>query len=200
MTIRYVKLDGKTIFIDSVQGIKFKLFGTGNLVTIYEGTEFNNCLMNLKSNVSVTIGKSRHNITGLKIWGANSRVAIGQDFSCWGVEIRCHEPKSEVIIGDDCMFSEEILVYPTDVHAIYDNNTKEVLNKSEPIIIGNHVWCGRRVSILKGSQISDNSVIGMGSVVVNKFNTSNLVIAGCPARLIKSNINWDRKNSFDYRG
>lgn len=198
LIINLVKLDGSIVNIKEITGIKLNIIGDNNIITIYEGTKFNNCYFSLVSNMNIIIGKSRYAINGLKIFGNDSRVTIGSDFSCWGVEFRCHEPKSEIHIGNDCMFSEEILFYPTDAHTIYDNDTKEILNKTKPIIIGNHVWCGRRVLALKGAEVSNNCIIGIGSVVTKKFNTSNSIIAGFPAQIIKSNINWDRKNPSDY--
>ncbi|WP_115609932.1 acyltransferase [Actinobacillus seminis] len=199
LTIQLVRLDNTIEIVNSIPGFDIQVLGTGNRVTVYEGTIFHHCRMVLRSNTEITIKKSKNNITRLKIWGNCARVIIGKDFSCWGIEIRCHEPQSEVQIGDDCMFSEEILIYPTDVHAIYNNETKELLNEAKPIIIGNHVWCGRRVSVLKGSNIADNSVIGMGSMVIGKFNSPNVIIAGSPAKIIKSNINWDRRNPFYWK-
>ena len=199
LTIKFIKLDVSVTNVNDVDGIKFNIIGTNNVVTIYEGTKFRNCYMSLVSNMNIVIGKSRYGITGLKIFGDDSNVTIGQNFSCWGTEIRCHEPKSEVHIGNDCMFSEEIVMYPTDVHSIYDNDTKEVLNLAEPIFVGDHVWCGRGVCFLKGSYISNDSVVGMGSVVTKKFNLPNSIIAGFPAKIIKSNINWDRRNPFQYK-
>ena len=112
--------------------------------------------------------------------------------------MRLHEPNSEISIGNDCMYSSEIALYATDVHAIYDDETKTVLNFSKPIRIGNHVWVGRRVGILKGSEINDNSIVGFGSVVNRKFTESSICIAGVPAQIVKSGINWDRRNPYNY--
>ncbi len=50
--------------------------------------------------------------------------------------------------------------------------------------IGDNVWIGGDVTILPGTKIGDNVVIGAGSVVAKEI-PSNVVAAGNPARVIK---------------
>lgn len=150
--------------------------------------------------MAIEIGKSNYGIVNLKIFGTHSDVIIGNNFSCWGVEIRCHEKNTSVSIGDDCLFSEDILIYPTDVHTVYDLDTGKILNLGEPIKIGNHVWCNRDVKILKGSLIGSNVVITSNSLVIkNKIDDiNNVIIGGIPAKILKRNINWSRESPFHY--
>lgn len=51
------------------------------------------------------------------------------------------------------------------------------------------------VAISKGAQIADNSVIGQRALVTRAFNEQNVMIAGVPARIIKTKISWDRTPS-----
>lgn len=197
--IELVKTNGESEFITSYPGITIQKTGTGNHVKIYEGTKFTNVRLMLSSDCNISIGKSKFGIINLAIWASEKTVvSIGSDFSCWGVQIRCHEPECEVRIGNDCMFSEEILIYPTDVHAIYDIFENTVLNQAKPILIGDHVWCGRRVSILKGVTIRNDVVIGMGAIVTKKFNENNIVVTGNPAEVVKRGVNWDRNSPKNY--
>ena len=47
--------------------------------------------------------------------------------------------------------------------------------------------------LLKNTQVADNSIIGAASVVTKKFNDSNVIIAGNPAKVIKGDITWERE-------
>ena len=74
----------------------------------------------------------------------------------------------------------------------------KVLNIGKIIKIGNHVWIGRRVDLLKGTKINDNSIVGFGSVVTGNIDESNVVIAGFPAKVIKTGVNWSRLTPEEY--
>lgn len=69
---------------------------------------------------------------------------------------------SNIVIGDDGLFSFDIWMRTSDPHLIYDVNTKERINYSKSIFVGDHVWLGQRCMILKGSQIGSGSVVGGG--------------------------------------
>lgn len=198
--IEMVRRDGSRTRVSEtdIPGLRFNFLGTNNHIIIHENTKFHDCSFTFISNMSVEIGKTKHQISRLYLFGNGSDIKIGDDFSCWGCEIRCHEKNTRVSIGNDCMFSEDILIYPTDVHSIYDENTKELLNIGEPITIGNHVWCCRGVRILKGAFVNDNSIIGMNSMVTKKFLETNLVILGSPAKIQKQGVNWSRESPAIY--
>lgn len=53
------------------------------------------------------------------------------------------------------------------------------------IFIGKNVWIGGNCCILPGITIKDNAVIGAGSVVT-KDVPANVVVAGNPAKIIKT--------------
>ena len=71
-------------------------------------------------------------------------------------------------------------------------------NRGGHIIIGNHVWVGHAVKILKSSMINDDSVIGSSSLVNKKFENGNVIIAGFPAKVIRNEITWNRKPPFAF--
>ncbi len=96
-----------------------------------------------------------------------------------------------IIIGKDCMFSNDIEIRNGDSHAIL-NTMQERINTASSVVIGNHVWLGAHVRIMKGGKIPDNCVIGNSSLVSNEHDKSHAIYAGIPARLIKENIIWDR--------
>lgn len=62
------------------------------------------------------------------------------------------------------------------------------------IIIGNNVWIGINVTILSGTKIGDNVIIGAGSIVRGELKP-NSVYAGVPVRYICSIEEYKEKNS-----
>lgn len=95
---------------------------------------------------------------------------------------------SKIEIGKNCNVSWDVNIIDSDRHDIFINNQKQT--KTEPITIGNNVWIGSRTSILKGVRIGDGAIIGAGSIVV-KDVPSNTMVAGVPAKIIKSNVSWE---------
>lgn len=59
---------------------------------------------------------------------------------------------------------------------------------SEPITIGNNVWLGANVTILKGAHIGDNCIVATGSVVIRGHYEANSILAGNPAKIVKTGI------------
>lgn len=58
------------------------------------------------------------------------------------------------------------------------------------MIIGNNVWIGARVTILKGVHIGDGAVIAAGTIV-NKDVPARSLVAGNPMHLICDNVEWN---------
>jgi maltose O-acetyltransferase len=90
---------------------------------------------------------------------------------------------AEVKIGNNCMIGPNVGIY-TASHSIEPMDR----NKSGyaiPIYIGDDVWIGGSCTILPGITIGDNSIVAAGSVVT-KDVPSNTVVAGNPAKVIKS--------------
>jgi len=116
-----------------------------------------------------------------------------------GVDIiMCDEKKQQVTIGNDCLFSNCILLRPSDGHAIISTEDETVLNRPENITIGNHVWFGFQAIALKGAIIPDGCVVGLRSVVSKGNFEKNSVLAGQPARMIRKKIKWAHANTDSF--
>ena len=61
----------------------------------------------------------------------------------------------------------------------------EFLNSSGHIKIGNNIYFGMNVTVLKGVTIGDNCIIGAGSIVTKDI-PSNSVASGVPAKIVSS--------------
>jgi acetyltransferase-like isoleucine patch superfamily enzyme len=94
-----------------------------------------------------------------------------------------------VTIGDDCLFSWDILIMDYDGHRIFDKDNAKI-NDSKPVIIGNHVWVGCRSTIWKGAIIPDNSVIGTGSLIAKELHQDSSIYVNI-GQIRKENIRWE---------
>lgn len=106
------------------------------------------------------------------------------------------------------MFSFDIIVQTGDGHSIFDIKTGKNINsnkkmKEENILykieLGDHVWvgrCGLILGSMKPTVIGSGSIVGAQSVVKGKF-PNNVILAGTPAKVIKKDIAWSRKNMAD---
>jgi len=74
-------------------------------------------------------------------------------------------------------------------HAFADPNLtiKEQGVIKDPVVIGNNCWIGGGATILAGVHIGDGCVIAAGSVVT-KSVAANSIVAGVPAKVIKSRV------------
>lgn len=112
-------------------------------------------------------------------------LVIGSGSINQNTNIQCY---NSITIGNNVGISENVVIRDSDNHRIIGKEMNHV--KTKPIVIGNHVWIGMNVIILKGVHIGDNAVIGAGSVVTHDIPSDCLAV-GNPARVIRRNITWD---------
>jgi len=87
-----------------------------------------------------------------------------------------------ITIGADAAMGAECLIIDSDFHGLAPDQRREP-GVIRPVNIGNNVFIGTRVTILKGVSIGDDAVIGAGSVVIKAVDAGSIV-AGNPARRI----------------
>ncbi len=98
------------------------------------------------------------------------------------------EAEQEIKIGENCAISWGTTIIDSNHHHIILENKKQDFKGK--VLIGNHVWIGCNVTILKDSIIGDNSIVAAGSIVRGSFPPNSLIV-GNPAVVAKSNINWE---------
>jgi acetyltransferase-like isoleucine patch superfamily enzyme len=93
-----------------------------------------------------------------------------------------------VEIGKDCLIAWNTFITDCDWHAI------EGKPSSQETMIADKVWLGVGASVLKGANISRDSIITSYSVVLRGDYPRSCLIAGNPARVVKSLIpEWHRE-------
>ena len=119
----------------------------------------------IKKKSRVTLGKgfrARNNIS-FRVYDGG-KVNIGNNcFMNDNCSINCQE---SVTIGDNVIFGQNVMIFDHDHD--YKNDMKKFVTKK--VTIGNNVWIGANVIILKGVTIGDNVVIGAGSIVTKDIN------------------------------
>lgn len=96
---------------------------------------------------------------------------------------------NEVMIGNNVLVASRVTILD---HFHGNITTSDLLTppskrplSSKPVCIGNNVWIGEGVCIMPGVTIGDNVIIGANAVVTHSF-PKNVVIAGVPAKIIKT--------------
>ena len=114
-----------------------------------------------------------------------AKITIGHDV---GISGACIVSSLEITIGSDVLMGANVLIFDTDFHPISPQNRRfsDENIASAPVIIGNNVFLGTGVIILKGVEIGDDSIVAAASVVVAGKYPNGAMLAGNPARIIGS--------------
>jgi len=175
---------GSTISCKSKNGLSFlkplKLnmlkIGYGNKIEVDKGgkLQFSGDKACFNKNNSVSVCNS-----GIFEIGQNFWANTNSDFHC----------KKRLKFGDDVLIGMHVLIMDTDYHPIF-NKQKEIINPDRDILMGNKVWIGSNTTILKGTQIGNDIIIGAGSIVSGKLLEDNSIYCGNPVKHVKNDITW----------
>lgn len=137
-------------------------------ITIGHSCTFNS------SHYSNHIGLNHRCIIGTMSKGAT--IVIGNHV---GVSSSTITAFDSITIGDNVRIGANCLIMDGDYHL---NDPR--ISSPKPIEIGNNVWLGYGVVVMKGVTIGENSIIGVNSVVTKDI-PANVVAAGSPCRIIR---------------
>lgn len=158
-------------------------------VEIGENVHLNSCRIELGRNSRLVFGDNSK-FNGSITVGWHSEVIIGKSLSVTrNLYIRAVESTS-VVIGDDCLIASDVVIRTADGHPIYDARTRERLNTSKSIFIGDHVWLADQALVLKGARVGNACVVGARSVVTKEL-PANCACVGNPARVVREGITWE---------
>jgi acetyltransferase-like isoleucine patch superfamily enzyme len=128
------------------------------------------------------LGKNSHFYIGTR-----GELSFGNNF--WLTsdgEINCTK---NISFGDDCLVAWEVDILDTDFHKIHEAGV--LINSDEKILIEDHVWIGSRSTILKGTFIGHDIIIGACSLLNKSYTENFSIYAGSPAKLVKTGVTWE---------
>lgn len=120
--------------------------------------------------------------------GATLRIGAGTSIN----GARIIADNADIEIGEDNLWSDEIIVQSNDQHGIVRRSTCELLNgHRRHVRIDDHVWIGRRVMLMPDIAIERGAIVGAASVVTSDV-PAFVAVAGVPARQVADDVTWSR--------
>lgn len=109
----------------------------------------------------------------------NIKIGIG---TAPGLSPGCYiQGIGSIYIGDYTIIAPNVGIISAN-HDIYDYR-KHI--KSE-VCIGNYCWIGMNCTIMPGVKLGDHTIVAAGSVVTKSFDEGYCILAGSPAKIIKT--------------
>lgn len=172
--------------------------GTGNVLFVEDGVRLRNSKLRFLGNDAVIhIRKSSRYLGLIATVFDESVFYLGPGASFTSEARFLPTERKHVIVGSDAMFSSRVLFRTADPHLIYSARTRQRVNASESIWVGDHVWLGEDTLLLKGARVGSGSILA-ARAVVTKSVPSNSTAAGVPARVVGSDIFWTRPSVHAY--
>lgn len=174
-------------------GLKIYNKGINNVIYISNNFCANKCeiYINGNNNYIFLDSKVRMNYNVIIMYHDNNKFLIKKNSVVFDRTRFILDEGRSIEIGKNCAISYDIEFRTNDSHNIIGKNNKR-LNLAKNITINDHVWICQKCLILKGTYINENCIIGAMSLINKYFEEKNAVIAGIPAKIVKTNINWSR--------
>ncbi|WP_424362642.1 acyltransferase [Methylocystis parvus] len=123
---------------------------------------------------------------------SNQTFYVGPKTTVVGCRAEIEGEGRSVVIGDDCMFSDEINIRNYDMHTVFDVESGAILNRPpKDLVIDKHVWIGYRALILAPERIGRGSIVGASSLANKPIEPFSLAV-GAPAKIAKRGVSWSR--------
>jgi acetyltransferase-like isoleucine patch superfamily enzyme len=174
-------------------GVALEISGSGNRLTVGANTRIWGGTIKLSGhNLHCEIGEHcKLRRPTLVVEDRGSRLTIGQHSSGTAITLLAGEG-GHVSIGADCMMAAGTDVRNTDGHSVIDAVSNQRINPASDVVIGDHVWIGLGVQVLKGVHVGPNSILAARSLVISDVPAATIV-GGVPAKVIRSGVTWLRE-------
>ncbi len=179
----------------TIVGNNVKFYRTTNII-LYEGAN--------KENIHID---SHARIHGSLIVCSQGTIQIGKYVQIGPESII--RSINKVIIGDLTAISTNVVISDNNSHPVNPFD-REIMQRTSsgsperswrnsdnfPIVIGRNCWIGENSRLCKGITIGDGSIVA-ASAVVTKDVPKNSIVAGNPAKIVKTNIDISTKRYFN---
>lgn len=135
------------------------------------------------SNPNVYIGKNVVLFPNVMFMGRGN-IYIGDNTKIGNNTIICADKAGGVHIGSNCAIAANCYIIDADHGTNKGINVSDQEMVVEKVEIGDNVWLGAHVTVLKGSKINDGAVVGAMSLVKSELLADSINI-GIPAKFIK---------------
>lgn len=99
---------------------------------------------------------------------------------------------TDIEIGRDCQFHDDVTMQCSDPHPITDLDTGEVINQHRRrVSIGQHVLVGRRCLLLADLKVGDGAILSPGAVAQGEL-PAGAQLEGAPAVVVRPRVAWAR--------
>ena len=157
---------------EETQGkIELVIQGNGNSVVIEEFVEVTSLLR-------------------ICIMDNNSKVIIGRGTTIESASISVADDDNFVIIGEDCMFAQNVTLLASDFHTICNLEEGRRINVRKGNKIDNHVWLGIGVTVLKNTRVMSNSICRAASTIGGVIVPPNTIYPERKRK--KKEVTWER--------
>ena len=161
------------------------LVGLANRIPAHNGVRARTLLLR-RSGITIGAGTAfggRVRVVGVGVAaGGRSKVTIGTN--CWVNDGCTFDVSAEITVGNGVAFGHEVMLL-TSTHEIGTQFYRAGRSMNLPVVVGDGAWIGARSVVLPGVTIGRGAVVAAGSVV-NRSVADNVLVAGVPARHIRS--------------
>ena len=176
----------------TLRNCKIHVSGKDHTILIEKGVIMNDTLIEVSgSGNSLKIGKGVKFGHGghIRIGDNNNLVDLHDGSNFVNVFFSIADNNNKIVVGKDCLFSNQVIIRASDGHSILDENEKRC-NFGKPVTIGDRVWIGYGATVLKGTVIGNDCIVGTESLLSGQEYPDNSVIAGMPAKVVKKGYHW----------
>lgn len=121
--------------------------------------------------------------------GGGAKLTLGGRRDSMASGITCNSRilvEKNIEIGADCIIAWDVFITDSNWHDIQGSE------RCQPVSIGDNVWIAHGASVVKGAQVPSGCIVGAKSLVSRGNFPEKSLIAGVPATVRRTEVEWSR--------